>query len=44
MADTMSIALVGALILTLTFVPVLCSYWFRKGVHEATKPALRMDS
>ncbi|MBZ5501494.1 MAG: CusA/CzcA family heavy metal efflux RND transporter [Acidobacteriia bacterium] len=35
MADTMSIALVGALILTLTLVPVLCSYWFRKGVHEA---------
>jgi len=35
MADTMSIALVGALILTLTFVPVMCSAWFRKGVHEA---------
>ncbi len=35
MADTMSIALVGALILTLTFVPVMCAYWFRKGVHEA---------
>ena len=34
MADTMSIALVGALILTLTFVPVMCSYWFRKGVRE----------
>jgi len=34
MADTMSIALVGALILTLTFVPVLCSYWFTKGVRE----------
>jgi heavy metal efflux system protein len=34
MADTMSIALVGALLLTLTFVPVMCSYWFRKGVHE----------
>jgi cobalt-zinc-cadmium resistance protein CzcA len=34
MADTMSIALVGALILTLTFVPVLCSYWFKKGVRE----------
>jgi heavy metal efflux system protein len=36
MADTMSIALVGALILTLTFVPVMCSYWFKKGVHEPT--------
>ena len=35
MADTMSIALLGALILTLTLVPVLCSYWFRKGVREA---------
>jgi cobalt-zinc-cadmium resistance protein CzcA len=34
MADTMSIALIGALILTLTFVPVLCSYWFTKGVRE----------
>jgi heavy metal efflux system protein len=39
MADTMSIALVGALILTLTLVPVLCSYWFRRGVHDrSTKP------
>ncbi len=39
MADTMSIALLGALILTLTLVPVLCSYWFRKGVREvANKP------
>ena len=35
MADTMSIALVGALLLTLTLVPVLCSYWFKRGVHEA---------
>jgi heavy metal efflux system protein len=34
MADTMSLALVGALILTLTFVPVMCSYWFIKGVRE----------
>ncbi|MGA8073332.1 MAG: CusA/CzcA family heavy metal efflux RND transporter [Candidatus Acidiferrales bacterium] len=34
MADTMSFALLGALILTLTFVPVLCSYWFKRGVHE----------
>ena len=34
MADTVSIALVGALILTLTLVPVLCAYWFKKGVHE----------
>src|SRR5271155_3485323 len=34
MADTMSVALVGALLLTLTFVPVMCSYWFKKGVRE----------
>jgi len=34
MADTMAIALVGALLLTLTLVPVLCSYWFKGGVHE----------
>ena len=34
MAETMSFALVGALILTLTLVPVLASYWFKKGVHE----------
>jgi cobalt-zinc-cadmium resistance protein CzcA len=34
MADTVAIALVGALILTLTLVPVLCSFWFKKGVHE----------
>ena len=34
MAETMSFALVGALILTLTLVPVLASYWFRKGIRE----------
>ena len=34
MADTVAIALVGALILTLTLVPVLCAYWFKGGVHE----------
>ncbi len=34
MADTMSIALIGALILTLTFVPVMCAYWFKHGVRE----------
>src|SRR6267154_2807705 len=34
MAETMSFALVGALILTLTLIPVLASYWFRKGVRE----------
>jgi cobalt-zinc-cadmium resistance protein CzcA len=34
MADTVSIALVGALILTLTFVPMMCAFWFKHGVHE----------
>jgi cobalt-zinc-cadmium resistance protein CzcA len=34
MADTMAIALIGALILTLTFVPVMCAYWFKRGVRE----------
>ena len=34
MADTMAIALIGALILTLTFVPVMCGYWFKSGVRE----------
>src|SRR5579871_433812 len=36
MADTMSFALIGALLLTLTLVPVLASYAFRKGVREKT--------
>ncbi len=34
MADTMAFALVGALILTLTFVPVIVSYWFKSGAEE----------
>jgi cobalt-zinc-cadmium resistance protein CzcA len=34
MADTMAFALIGALVLTLTVVPVLVSYWFTKGVKE----------
>ena len=34
MADTMSFALLGGLILTLTLIPVLASYWFKKGVRE----------
>ena len=29
MAETMAFALIGALILTLTLVPVLASYWFK---------------
>ena len=34
MAETMSYALLGALIFTLTLVPVLASYWFTSGVKE----------
>ncbi len=34
MADTMSFALVGALLCTLTVLPVLCAYFLRKHVHE----------
>jgi heavy metal efflux system protein len=34
MAETMSYALLGALIFTLTLVPVLASYWFKHGVKE----------
>jgi heavy metal efflux system protein len=39
MAETMSFALIGALILTLTLVPVLASYWFKSGVKEHTNKA-----
>ena len=42
MADTVSIALVGSLILTLTFVPVMCWYWFQRGRARAGEQALRM--
>jgi cobalt-zinc-cadmium resistance protein CzcA len=38
MADTMIFALVGALIVTLTLLPVLCSLAFRKGVRERRNP------
>jgi heavy metal efflux system protein len=34
MADTMAFTLVAALVLTLTVVPVLASYWFKGGVQE----------
>ena len=40
MADTVSIALVGALILTLTFVPVMCAYWFKNGRARAREQAV----
>src|SRR5277367_2877297 len=34
MADTMVFALIGALIVTLTLLPVLCSWFMREGVQE----------
>ena len=43
MADTMSFALLGALILTLTLVPVLASYWFKGGVREKENKTFRVD-
>jgi cobalt-zinc-cadmium resistance protein CzcA len=38
MADTMSFALAGSLILTLTFVPVMASFLFKGGVREKINP------
>ena len=38
MADTMIFALVGSLILTLTLLPVLCLWAFRKGARERRNP------
>ncbi|HXR98181.1 MAG TPA: CusA/CzcA family heavy metal efflux RND transporter [Terriglobales bacterium] len=32
MADTMGLALIGSLVITLTLVPVLSSFWFQKGI------------
>ena len=34
MADTMIFALIGSLIVTLTLLPVLCSWFMRSGVRE----------
>jgi cobalt-zinc-cadmium resistance protein CzcA len=39
MADTMIFALVGSLIVTLTLLPVLCSWFMRKGVRERRNAA-----
>jgi cobalt-zinc-cadmium resistance protein CzcA len=39
MADTMSFALIGSLILALTLVPVMASYWFKRGVKEKANRA-----
>ncbi len=38
MADTMIFALVGSLVVTLTLLPVLCSWAFRRGVRERRNP------
>ncbi len=38
MADTMIFALVGSLVVTLTLLPVLCSWAFRKGARERRNP------
>ena len=43
MADTMAFALLGALVLTLTVVPVLASYWFKNGVKEYRNFVFRVD-
>jgi cobalt-zinc-cadmium resistance protein CzcA len=39
MADTMVFALVGSLIVTLTLLPVLCSWFMRNGVRERRNAA-----
>jgi cobalt-zinc-cadmium resistance protein CzcA len=39
MADTMVVALIGSLIVTLTLLPVLCSWFMRKGVQERRNAA-----
>ncbi len=43
MADTMIFALVGSLIVTLTLLPVLCSWLMRRGVRERRNRILRAD-
>jgi cobalt-zinc-cadmium resistance protein CzcA len=39
MADTMVFALVGSLVITLTLLPVLCSWFMRQGVRERRNAA-----
>jgi len=39
MADTTIFALIGALLVTLTLIPVLCAWILRKGVRERRNPA-----
>jgi cobalt-zinc-cadmium resistance protein CzcA len=38
MADTMIFALIGSLVVTLSFLPVVCSWALRKGVRERRNP------
>ncbi|HEU5442461.1 MAG TPA: CusA/CzcA family heavy metal efflux RND transporter [Steroidobacteraceae bacterium] len=38
MADTMIFALIGSLVVTLTLLPVLCSFFMRGGVRERLNP------
>ena len=40
MADTMVLALVGSLAVTLTVLPVLCSWYMREGVSGTTQRGL----
>ena len=42
MADTMIFALIGSLLVTIIFVPVLCSWAWRKGVRERRNPIFEM--
>src|SRR3984957_6401610 len=40
MADTMVLALIGSLLVTLTLLPVLCAWFMRRGVRERRNVAL----
>jgi cobalt-zinc-cadmium resistance protein CzcA len=42
MADTMIFALLGSLLITLTLLPVLCSWLFRKGARERRNPGFEL--
>ena len=44
MADTTIFALVGALLVTLTVLPVLCAIVLRRGVHGAAQRRVRVDA
>jgi cobalt-zinc-cadmium resistance protein CzcA len=42
MADTMIFALIGSLLITLTLLPMLCSWFFRKGARERRNPGFEI--